>query len=107
MSTVAISDGLIYLTDAQRTVHCIELATGKGVWTHEMNGDFWASPLVADGKVYVGTRKGDFAILAAGREKKVLCSVDFKSPISATATAANGTVYIATMKQLFALGLKK
>lgn len=106
MSTVAISDGLIYLTDAAHTVHCVDLATGMGVWTHEMNGDFWASPLVADGKVYVGTRKGDFAILAAGREKKVLCSVDFKSPISATATAANGVVYVATMKQLWALGVK-
>jgi len=106
MSTVAISDGLIYATDTEGTVHCIDESTGNVVWTHEMKGGFWASPLVADGKVYVGTRKGDFVILAAGREKKVLCSVDFKTPISATATAANGTVYVATMKQLWALGLK-
>jgi outer membrane protein assembly factor BamB len=107
LSTVAITDGLIFLTDTQKTIHCVDQVTGKGLWTHEMNGDFWPSPLVADGKLYVGTRKGDFVILAAAREKKVLCSVDFKAPISSTATAANGTVYIATMKKLYAVSLPK
>ena len=56
-----------------------------------------------DGKVYVGTRRGDFWILAASREKKVLSMVDFKKPISGTATAANGTLFVATMSDLYAL----
>jgi outer membrane protein assembly factor BamB len=59
--------------------------------------------MVADGKVYAGTRKGDFKILAAGREKRVLCEVDLGSPISGTAVAANGVVYVATMKEIWAL----
>ena len=104
MSTAAIAGGFVYATDTEGTVHCTELATGKTVWTHAMNGTFWASPLVADGKVYLGTRKGNFAILAAGREKKVWCNLELKSPISSTATAANGVVYVATMKELMALG---
>jgi outer membrane protein assembly factor BamB len=68
-----------------------------------MNGTFWASPMIADGKIYLGTRKGNFSVLAAGREKKVLCNLELKAPISATVTAANGVVYLATMKQLWAL----
>lgn len=103
LSTAAVQDGLVYVTDAGNTLHCLDAKTGATVWTHEMNGSFWASPLVADGKVYVGTRKGNFCILAAEREKKVLCNVDFRSPISATTTAANGVVYIATMKELYAI----
>ena len=51
-----------------------------------------------------GMRRGNFAILAAGREKKVLCNLELKSPISATTTAANGLVYVATMKELMAVG---
>lgn len=103
MSTAAIDDGLIFVTDTQNTLHCVEAASGKGLWSHVCNGAFWASPLVADGKVYVGTRKGNFCILSATREKKVLCNVELGSPISATATAANGAVYVATMKQLFTI----
>ena len=50
-------------------------------------------------------RKGDFWILAAGRENKVLAMADFKKPISATPTAANGVLYIATMSHLYALAV--
>jgi outer membrane protein assembly factor BamB len=103
LSTVAIADGLVYVTDSEGTVHCVDEANGRVVWTHAMNGQFWASPLVADGKVWLGTRKGQFCILAASREKKVLQTLELGSPVSATATAANGTVFIAAMKQLIAV----
>ncbi|HLX61698.1 MAG TPA: PQQ-binding-like beta-propeller repeat protein [Planctomycetota bacterium] len=103
LSTPAIQDGLAYVTDSDGTLHCIDEKSGSIVWQHKMNGQFWASPMVADGKVYAGTRKGQFCILAAGREKKVLCTTDVDAPVSATTTIANGTLYIATMKQLFAI----
>ncbi len=103
ISTAAIHDGLVFVADCGRMVHCLEAKTGKPLWIHETKGDFWASPYVADGKVYLGTRRGDFWIFAARREKQILATVEFKSPISATATAANGTLYVATMSQLYAL----
>jgi hypothetical protein len=58
---------------------------------------------VADGKVCIGTRKGDFWIFAASKEKKVLSMIDFKKPISGTATAANGTLFVATMSNLYSI----
>ena len=103
MSTVAVADGLVFTADTSRHIHCIDADNGKAVWVHDTPGDFWGSPLVADGKVFVGSRKGDFWIMAASREKKVLSKVDFKKPISATPTAANGVLYIATMTDLFAI----
>jgi len=106
LTTPTIHDGLVYATDADGTVHCVDAQTGKMVWTHSMNGSFWASAMVADGKIFLGTRKGNWAVLAAGREKKVLCNLELKAPISATATIANGVVYVTTMKQLWALSLR-
>jgi outer membrane protein assembly factor BamB len=103
MSTPAIHAGLAYIVDAGRQIHCIDAQTGKPCWTHRAKGEIWSSPLVGDGKVYIGTRRGDFWILAAGREKNVLASIDFDSPIHATATAANGVLYVATMNRLYAL----
>ena len=102
-STPSISDGLVYIADCGKLVHCLDAETGKPRWTHETRGEIWGSTLVADGKVYVGTRRGDFWILAAGRVKKVLASVQLDSPIHGTPTAANGVLYIATMRRLYAI----
>jgi outer membrane protein assembly factor BamB len=103
MSTVAIDRGLLFISDIGRKLYCLDTSTGKKYWEHEMKGDPWASPLVADGKVYIGTRKGDFWIFAADKEKKMLSSIEFGSPISATPTAANSVLYVATMSRLFAI----
>ena len=102
LCTPAIRDGLVYATDCGGTVHCIDAATGRACWTHEVKGDIWASPLVADGKVYVGTRRGEFLVFAAGREKRLLSDIELGAAISGTPVAANGVLYVATAKTLYA-----
>ena len=103
LATAAIFNGLAFVSDIGRKMHCVEAATGKPLWTHDIKGDSWASPYVADGKVYLGTRAGSFYVWAATREKQVLMEQDWKTPISATATAANGVLYVATMQNLYAI----
>jgi outer membrane protein assembly factor BamB len=102
-STPSVQDGLVYVADCGKQISCIDAETGKVCWTQEAKGDIWASTLVADGKVYVGTNRRDFWILAAGREKKVLSTVGLDSPTSSTPIAANGVLYVATMTKLYAL----
>ena len=102
-STAAVHDGMVFVTDVGGTVHCVDAATGTPHWTHKAVGEFWASPLVADGKVYVGTRRGQFVILAATREKRLLAKVDLDEPVHGTATAANGVLYVPTMSRLYAV----
>jgi len=48
------------------------------------------------------TRKGEVFVFAAGREKKLLHTVQLGAPVSATPTAANGVLYLATMTHLYA-----
>ncbi len=105
MSSPAILGDLTFIADTGRTLHCVETKTGAPIWTHEMKGDFWASPSIADGKLYIGTRKGDFYVFAATRDKKLLHTVELGAPISASAVAANGTLYVSTMKEIFAIAL--
>lgn len=103
LGTPAIFDDCVFLADNGRTMHCVDAKTGQAHWTHEIQGEIWASPLVADGKVYLGARNGDFWVFAASREKKVLGRMQLGSPINSTVTAANGAIYFATMNQLFAI----
>ena len=103
LSTAAVDQGLAFVTDCGRTVHCVDAKTGEPLWSHETKGEFWASPFVVDGKVFVGTRRGDFWVFAAQRQKKVLAEIDLGAPISATVTAANGTLFVSTAFNLYSI----
>ncbi|MBN2477024.1 MAG: PQQ-binding-like beta-propeller repeat protein [Pirellulales bacterium] len=101
-STPSIHNGLVFTADCGRTVHCVDASTGEACWTHEANGEIWGSTLVADGRVYVGTRRGDLWVFAAAREKRVLGCVELDSPTASTPVAANGVLYMATLRRLWA-----
>jgi outer membrane protein assembly factor BamB len=103
VSTPSIHEGLIYVADCSGKVHCVDAETGQPCWVHDAHGEIWASTLVADGKIYIGTRKGDFWILATGRERRVLSSVRLDDPVISTAVAANGVLYVGTMTRLYAV----
>lgn len=103
MSTPAVTKDLVFIGDCGRHIHCIDRKTGEGYWKHNAEGEIWGSPMVADGKVYIGTRRGDLWIFSASREMNLLSQVDLKAPIHGTPTAANGVLYVATMNRLYAL----
>ena len=102
-STPSIHNGLAYIVDCGRTIHCLDAETGQEYWTHKARDKFWSSTLVADGKVYVGSRGGDFYIFAAGKEKKLLLDVKLDSGVNAPPTASDGVLYLATMRKLYAI----
>jgi outer membrane protein assembly factor BamB len=106
MSTPAVSGGLVFIGDSGRILHCVDAATGAGVWTHDLQGEVSGSPLVADGKVYVGTQKGMLHVLAAGRDKRVLGETQLDGAIWGTPVAANGTLFVASAKRLYAVRAK-
>jgi outer membrane protein assembly factor BamB len=105
---VAVHDGLVYATQHIGMVDCIDLETGKRVWQHDMLSVSWGSPLVADGKVYVRNGDGEVIILQAGREKKLLAkNPGLPSVDNGTAVAANGVLYFAGNKKLYAVAGSK
>ena len=106
ISTVAVSDKLVFAADFSGILHCLDADTGKAHWTHDTESKVWASPLVGDGKVYLGNESGGFTILAAAKEKKVISTVTFDGPVYSSAIAANGVMYIATDKYLYAVQKK-
>jgi outer membrane protein assembly factor BamB len=103
MSTPSIHDGLCFIADTDRILRCLDAVTGREHWQHELQGDVWASPLLADGRLYLATRRGDAWIFAAEKEKRVLFQTHLGAPVSATACAANSTLYFATMRELIAV----
>ncbi len=107
MATPSVHEELVFITDCGGVIHCVDARSGKPHWTHEGRGDIWSSTLVADGKVFVTTRRGQVLVLAAAREKKVLADLKLKGQIHSSPAAANGVLYIATMKELYAVAVDR
>ena len=104
ISTVSIDPdtGLLFIGDFSGFVHCLDAETGKVYWVHDMKAHLWSSTLVADGKVYIGDEDGDFVVMTATKEKKVLSEVNLGAPVYSTPIVANGVIYIASNTHLFA-----
>jgi outer membrane protein assembly factor BamB len=103
ISTAAIKDGLIYLSDFSGFLHCLDLKTGKPYWTHDMFAAIWSSPIIIDDKVYLGDEDGDVTVLQHGRELKVVSEQNMGSSVYSTAVPANGTLFVMNRNQLYAL----
>jgi len=99
-----VHEGIVYHADYTGYLRALDAKTGKMLWEHDTEAHIWSSPLVADGKVYLGDEDGVLHVLEAGREYKLLRHVEFEVPIYSSAVAANDTLYIATQTHLFAIG---
>jgi outer membrane protein assembly factor BamB len=103
VSTGALADGLLYYSDFSGFLHCVDAKTGQAYWTHDMFAAIWGSPLVVDGKVYLGDEDGDIAVLQTGKEKKLLGEMNMGSSVYSSPVPANGALFIMNRNQLFSL----
>ncbi len=103
ISTVSIDPetGLLFVGDFSGFVHCLDAETGKLHWTHDMKAHMWGSTFVADGKLYVGDEDGDFVVLAATKDKKIISETNVGAAVYGTPVVANGTVYLQSNTHLF------
>ena len=103
LSTVAIADGLLYVADFSGYLRCLDVTTGEEVWVHDIFAAVWGSPLVVDGKVYLGDEDGDVVVLRAGRELEPLAEMNLGGAVYGAPIAANGVLYVHSVSELFAL----
>jgi outer membrane protein assembly factor BamB len=102
ISTVAIWNGLVFAADLDGKIHCLDAKTGKVHWVHNTGSRIWSSPIVADGKVYLGNEDGVLIVLTAGKKLEVLHTAEFSAPIYSSIIAANGAIYVASQTHLYA-----
>jgi outer membrane protein assembly factor BamB len=107
ISTAAIADGLVYVSDFSGYLHCLDAKTGQEYWQHDLLAAVWASPFLIDGKVYLGDEDGDVVVMAHGKEKKILAEMNMGSAVYGTIVPANGVLFINNRSQLFAIANTK
>ena len=111
-SSPVIDGDRLYQLDNGANVGAFDLNTGKQLWLQNLGTIQKASPVFADGKLYVGTENGKFFILkptATGCEildQDQLGTEAQPEAIIASAAVANGRVYFISDSNLYAIGKK-
>lgn len=102
--TPVVVGGHCYLWEDQGSVTCLELKTGKQVWSHRVTGPTYTSP-VSDGKRLIGiSRKGELVVLAASPEYRELGRFQLPEGTHATPAMAHGSLFIRTFNHLLRVG---
>jgi outer membrane protein assembly factor BamB len=102
---VAHGGRLYCLTDG--TVACYSGAKGERLWRQRVDGPFFASPVIGDGRLYAVSAKGRASVVSLGDKHEVLARNDLDDAIQATPAIANGCIYLRSDKYLYCIGPKK
>ncbi len=102
--------GRIYLIRDGGMMSSFDATTGKPFYAQERlepADKFYASPVAADGRIYLASLPGRLTIVKAGGEKpEILDQADFGERIFATPALVGPNLYLRTQTKLFAFGKK-
>jgi outer membrane protein assembly factor BamB len=108
-----VSDGeRLYVVDNGGILFAFDVKTGKQVWTENLGTIQKSSPVLADGKLYVGTENGKFFIIRPHADRAEILDQDWlgteqsPEPIIASPAVARGRIYVTSMNALYAIGPK-
>jgi outer membrane protein assembly factor BamB len=107
-ASLSLDDGLLYVPGNAANLHCIDAVSGERLWEFNYGNEAKGSPMIADGKAYVGDGHGSWSILKVSREGcESLSKVHFKLPdgspdeVYATPAIAHGRVIMPTMHNIY------
>jgi outer membrane protein assembly factor BamB len=95
---------LIYMANDAGIVTAVDPKTGEKVWQERIAGIFTASPVAAEGRVYLVSETGETIVLQAGREALVLARNAIGERTAASPALADGRIFLRTDDHLVAIG---
>ncbi len=100
-SSPVLVGGLLYLLSDKGVLNCKEALTGKTVWTERLEGDYGASLLYADNRIYISNKQGKTTIIQHGRTFKVLAVNELEGFIGASPAVAGKSLLMRTKTHLY------
>ena len=107
MPTPLIYRGQLYVLNNDGLLGCYDLQTGTEHYQERVphrSFGFSASPVAADGKIYLAGEDGLVFVLEAGTLMRLLATNPVGEPLMATPALSDGTLYLRGSRHLFAVG---
>lgn len=110
LSTIAIRNELLFVSDIDGILHCLDRRTGSQHWAYDMLANTYSTPMVFGDHVYIGNEDGELLIFGCSADPntampdgKPLQLIDCDASLNSTFIADNGVLYFTTKNELVAV----
>ncbi|MCZ6795603.1 MAG: PQQ-binding-like beta-propeller repeat protein [Planctomycetota bacterium] len=92
---------LLFLVDDGGVASCVEARTGKHVWTERLGGNFSASPVQAEGRIYFSSHEGVTTVIRPRREFEKLAENQLDDGFMSSPAIAGRALFLRTRSHLY------
>ena len=103
-SPLLVGDELYYVSDTG-VLSCVDAKTGQMLWQQRVEGNYSASPVFADGRIYVLSEEGMTTVLAPGRQFRRLGTNRLDGTTLASMAISNGSLFIRSDTHLYRISV--
>lgn len=106
MPTPLAYNGILYVLANNGVFDAYDLATGQEIYRQRLpnvGSGFSASPVAADGRIYLANEDGEILVIAAGREFRHISTNTMGELLMATPALSDGVMYVRSSASLFAI----
>jgi outer membrane protein assembly factor BamB len=99
-SPLVVGD-LVFAMSNEGVLSCLDGKTGKAIWQKRLEGDYSASALYVDGRIYYCSQDGLTTVIAADREFKKLSENQLDEGFMASPAVIDGALILRTRTHLY------
>lgn len=92
---------LLFTIDDNGVASCLEAATGQEVWRERVGGNYSASPVLAEGRIYFFSEEGKTTVIEAGRQFKKLAENELDDGFMASPAISEKAFFLRTKTSLY------
>ena len=100
-SLLLAGDELYMLNDGSGTLTCLDAKSGEPVWQEKIGGSYSASPVAADGRIYLFNEKGQTTVIKPGRTFERLATSQLDAGCMATPAVSGRALILRTKTHLY------
>lgn len=97
-------NGMLYVATSYGVLACYDAKSGEKLWSQEFGGSFYASPVFADGKVYITDMTGKTYIVKATRDYQLAGTSELGEKSVCSPIFQDGKIYLRGMNNLYCIG---
>jgi len=99
--SLLLEGGLLFMIDDGGIASCVEARTGTEVWRERVGGNYSASPVCAEGRIYFFSEEGKTTVVEVGREFKKFAENKLDDGFMASPAIAGKAFFLRTRKHLY------
>ncbi len=100
-SSLILKDDLLFMTNDSGVISCRDAKTGDVHWMKRLEGEYWASPMLAEGRLYFSSKTGLNPVVAASSEYELITENQLDDGFNASPAVIGSDFILRTFTHLY------